>query len=361
MESSELDPTTIHESYKVGWLTIRSRYTANAGDGTYVGMVMQGYRNLMDNKKGPERRPKDVFFAVLRHDTLLLYESEDQIGCKQIIKMSLHEVDLYPKGLEEGELFLKRNAIRLKKKGEALQIPDDKSGTPAEYYIFHASPSEKEDWYFALVAAQHLGLEGGGDAKSELDSQSLRHLLMTLQSNELQKDVAWLNGIIGRIFLALHQTRFAEDYFVDKLMKKISRVKKPSFLSDISVRKVNVGGTIPYFTKPKLLDLDMDGTLTGECNVSYAGEFRIEIQTVASLNLSTKLKPMNVTLVLAVVLKQWHGRMKVLIKPQPSNRIWFGFHSMPKIDIAIEPIVSSRQIRYPVILKAIEARINEMV
>lgn len=53
--------------------------------------------------------------------------------------------------------------------------------------------------------------------------------------------------------------------------------------------------------------------------------------------------------------------MAVRIKPPPSNRLWITFEAPPKMELSLEPIVSSRQITYGVILRAIESRIREVV
>lgn len=55
------------------------------------------------------------------------------------------------------------------------------------------------------------------------------------------------------------------------------------------------------------------------------------------------------------------GHVLVKIKPPPSNRIWFTFAQVPDLDLSIEPVVSTRQITYTFILRAIENRIREVI
>lgn len=86
-----------------------------------------------------------------------------------------------------------------------------------------------------------------------------------------------------------------------------------------------------------------------------------EFTTKATINLGSHFKPREVTLVLAVVLKKLVGHGMIRIKPPPSNRMWFAFDKMPKIDMSIEPIVGSRQIVWGPILRVIENRIREVV
>ena len=67
-------------------------------------------------------------------------------------------------------------------------------------------------------------------------------------------------------------------------MRKLSKVNKPSFLSEIEVKEVNVGATTPFFSKPMLKELTAEGDASMELKVTYVGDFRITITTVATLS-----------------------------------------------------------------------------
>jgi len=147
----------------------------------------------------------------------------------------------------------------------------------------------------------------------------------------------------------------------EKYKKKIARVSKPAFINTILIRHIDMGDSGPSVTNPKLRELTIDGSLIIEADISYKGNFRIEIAAVARIELGSRFKAREVDLVLAGVLKKLEGHLLIKIKPPPSNRIWISFETMPKLDLSIEPIVSSRQITYGVILRAIESRIREVM
>ncbi|OAX78814.1 hypothetical protein ACJ72_06873 [Emergomyces africanus] len=166
---------------------------------------------------------------------------------------------------------------------------------------------------------------------------------------------------MGRLFLALYKTPDLEAFIRKKITKKISRVKKPNFITKISLQKIDAGEGAPLITNPRLRDLTIDGDCCVEADVNYSGNFRLEVMATARIELGTRFKPREVDLILAVVLKSLKGHGLLRFKPPPSNRLWVSFETMPVMEMSIEPIVSSRQITYGVILRAIESRIREVV
>lgn len=152
-----------------------------------------------------------------------------------------------------------------------------------------------------------------------------------------------------------------EEWCIKKITKKIARVNRPAFLSDIKVEKVVVGSQPPIFTHPRLKELSASGEFAADVNVAYNGGFRVQISTVATLQLGSRFKPRQVTLSMAVTVKKLEGKLMLRIKKPPTNRLWVGFYETPVMDLTIEPIVSSRQITYTMVLRAIESRIREAV
>ena len=51
----------------------------------------------------------------------------------------------------------------------------------------------------------------------------------------------------------------------------------------------------------------------------------------------------------------------IQIKKPPSNRVWYGFTQMPKMEVEIRPVVSERKIQIGMVLKAIEKQLRDVV
>jgi hypothetical protein len=91
-------------------------------------------------------RPKDSYYAVLRYDTLFLYESDQQRDCKSVLPMNLYEVKIFPKSLPDNEIFNKEHPIQIKRKPDAPASARTQDNGQDEYYIFIHTPVVKEDW-----------------------------------------------------------------------------------------------------------------------------------------------------------------------------------------------------------------------
>ena len=328
------------------------------------------YRTIFDRKQTPTmvtgkiegkatKRSNNVFFIVLRHGHLMLYENSEQVEVKHVISLEHHRVGICAGGeeLQEGELWIKRNALQLERKSRAGE------DTTRPFFLFSENCSDKEDFYFALL--EHQGLDrapsDGLPQPLEYDSQHMIGLVQRLHSSEEQLQTRWLNGLLGRLFLALYKTAEVEEYIRQKITKKISRVQKPAFLTGIILRKIDVGNSAPQITNPKLRELTIHGDCCAEANIHYDGSFKIEVAATARLDLGARFRAREVDLVLAVVVKRLSGMLLVKFKPPPSNRMWISFERMPEMELSVEPIVSSRQITYGIILRAIQSRIREVI
>ncbi|EAW09206.1 uncharacterized protein ACLA_034090 [Aspergillus clavatus NRRL 1] len=332
------------------------------------------YRSLFDRKQTPTiepaksngkngKRARNVFYIVLRHGHLMLYDDANQVEVRYVISLAHHDVSIYGGGegeIPEGELWLKRNAICLSRRLDSL---GDLGGPTPPFYLFSENLSEKEDFYFAMLQNQtRMGDFPNCPPKhQQFEVKHIVTLVQRLHSSEEQLQTRWINAVLGRVFLAMYKTPEMEEFIRQKITKKISRVNKPNFISKIGLQRIDMGEGAPFITNPRLKDLTVDGNCCIETDIQYAGNFRLEISATVRIDLGPRFKAREVDIVLAVVLKKLEGHMLIRFKPPPSNRAWISFETMPNIVMDIEPIVSSKQITYGIILRTIESRIREVV
>ncbi|CAE6471991.1 unnamed protein product [Rhizoctonia solani] len=388
-----------------GWLVARRTFEESPSDATYMGMM----RSFLDSRS-KDRRPRDTYYAVLKGTVLYLYEDEAMAECFAALDTGAYTVEIWPhEGMLDGELFAKRNCIRLSLKtasarnspktmatiSKNMKLADDGTEDEASeqkekpgkadaalaeerskqrrtafdlsqpWHLFIKNNSDMEDWYLALVQASSPVPVGAADPSDPLgpvfNSADMAHLVATLDAQPDAIPTRWLNALLGRLFFSVYRTAKVEAYILGRLASKLAKVKRPGFLTALSVCEVSVGSRPPTVATPMLKELTRWGDAALELKFLFDGELRLTIAATAEVSLGTRFRPYVVQLVLAVVVRKVEGNVLVKVKRPPSNRIWYAFTSMPKLEIDVLPVVSDREIKWGVVLKPIETQLKEII
>ncbi|ORZ04615.1 putative integral membrane protein conserved region-domain-containing protein [Absidia repens] len=354
--------------YKVGWLR-----------------MTQGKAPTISLKK-PSQRP---YFAVLKYHTLYLYDSDEQLDCQQVLALQNYKVEMYPPDIQDAELFSRPYWIQLtslldddqpqqlqQQQQQQLEQPsllaDNGSDTDSDSDSYHSSSkttgpmstlylhchlcTEKEDWYQLLMQAS-------GRPRTPVTMGSLQPLIQRVHCDGDQLELQWFNALLGRLFLGIHQSeRFRQSVWT-KVMTKVDKInaRRPPFLGEIQVRAVDIGGNLPLLTRPRLVNLTPQGECRLEAMVDYQGaDLHIEIATVLQWSYSDRLPPLTMDIVLRVTLQSLKGKVNVLIKPPPCNRIWYGFDGLPAMKWHIAPLVWETKVGHSMVVKAIIKHLEEV-
>ncbi|RMY13855.1 hypothetical protein D0866_14015 [Hortaea werneckii] len=329
-------------------------------NGNAASSVLENVHEDTDSE-GDDRSAKkktvsaSVFYMVLRHGHLMLYDSAAQLEVRHVISLAHHSITLSEgEGLDgdgdevikDADLFIKRTAIVLSPT-HAPNVQHQVSGArPKPFFLFSSNCSEKEDFYHALLSTRDPP-----PVPQLLLPEEVIKLQSTLHSSSLTGETRAFNALLGRIFLGIHRTTFLETLIRTKIERKIARVQKPAFIASLDVTSISLGNAAPILSNPKLADINIAGDMTLAFDVRYSGGIRVVIAAVAKIDLGSRFKTRT----------RLSGRMLLRVKAPPSNRIWFCFENMPEMEIKVEPIVSTRQITYAFILRAIEDRIRSVV
>lgn len=381
--SIELSKDSEHGIVKKGWIRVINQYQPKMPElTTSNGGVISGIQSYVTNNES--RLKKGVVYGVLKHGTLFCFDTEEQKDVLMILPMQDYQVSLFAPSIEkktDGELYNKATVIQLtpngleKKEKEGsfdsictLSDEDITTSPTRSLYLTCARNIDKEDWYFGLIDAHHMLHESQKEGPqyemiddTHFTPAALQKLISQVQSTPSHRETAWLNAVMGRIFLSMYKTERLKRIFETKIRTKIEKTKRPTFLDEINVRRVDVGDSVPYITEPRLLSFSANGEVIVEAKLEYHGGLTVEIETDFNWSYSSRMKPIRMHVVLAIQLKKLSGRMMFKLKAPPTNRYWTAFFEMPEMDLEITPVVADKQIKFNIVTNAIESRIREVI
>ncbi|KAF9110616.1 hypothetical protein BGX27_006109 [Mortierella sp. AM989] len=320
-----------------------------------------------------QARFKDSKYGVIKGSVMFIYDNEHLHECLGVITLTNYEISV-PGHPTDGHMFAKRYPIWLKyqhishhSSHQGRNSTDSGTNSSKDYYLSMVNCVDKEDLYFTLLRCSKLKPNSRSFLReipkrdsTQFDKSNMNTLIRSIHSNEHQFHMAWLNALLGRIFLGVYKTPKIKDAIYQKLVDKLSRIRLPNFVNHLRLKSVHLGDGVPMITRPKLLSLKPNGDMVMDMNLLYQGGFRAEIEAEAVVAVTKKM-PIKVSLVLVVTLDRLEGRLQAWIKPPPSNRIWYGFYHRPQVEMKIEPVVSDKHIKSNLIIKAIENKLMEAI
>ncbi|ORZ41051.1 putative integral membrane protein conserved region-domain-containing protein [Catenaria anguillulae PL171] len=237
---------------------------------------------------------------------------------------------------------------------------------------------EKEAWYLALRRASATGTHESTQPPHFHSAYSaLRSTLLSPPSTlPLDHSTLWLNALIGRAFLTVQDHPLLTRYLLSKFTKKLDRLPAlPGFLSSLRVASVDPGRAAPLLTNAALVKCDASGHVEVEVDVAYTGNARVQLAADVVLSLGSTVasiagklgagdgvaSDLRVPVVLGVTLAEVRGRLRVAMRPPPSNRAWVGFVDAPRLIVRAEPVVNTKQLRLAMVLDLIESKVRDLL
>lgn len=398
-KAGKFEDETGVKTFKKGWITVTREYYYHFSE-----LSKLNTDSDTDQVLGRSQlKKKHRFYAVLRHGNLFLYRKDDtNSDLVNAISLVNCFVTIWPRDpnneVLDGSLFTKRTCLVIIKKDgvsydaqenniifntehNELEVPTSPSGTASlnnfnvnnannRYFLYFENNMDKEDWYFQLINATKDEQRNSNVSPlnptlsanvAHLNTHDMLYLIQNLNSTEGQLHSKWFNALIGRLFLSLQQTDTLNDYIYKTVCKKLSKINKPGFLDDLVVEDVDVGSCAPLITNPQLRELSPEGFTKIAFDFHYKGDMSINVATKVNISLGARFKQREVSIQLALKVKEISGPVILIIKPPPSNRIWYAFETDPTVNLEIEPIVSASKLSYNVVTNAIKSKFIEAI
>ena len=156
-------------------------------------------------------------------------------------------------------------------------------------YLFARTGREKEEWF------NHFRKLLRDNSESSHSNERLRplcsypHYMARLvpqpdkKSSSQQTEIAWVNAIFGRAFWDVWHDKYWTNKVRERFENKLAKMKKPSFIRDITISDLNLGQSLPLITKasPPVVDkrgtwVDLDVTYNGGLIFTFEGHLNVE-------------------------------------------------------------------------------------
>ncbi|XP_053327507.1 testis-expressed protein 2-like [Spea bombifrons] len=95
--------------------------------------------------------------------------------------------------------------------------------------------------------------------------------------------VCWINALIGRIFWDFLREKYWEDMVVNKIQKKLSKIKLPHFMNELTLMALEMGTSLPEILSASTPTMNERG-LWINLDVHYSGSFQVTLETKMNLS-----------------------------------------------------------------------------
>ncbi|GFU39020.1 testis-expressed protein 2 [Nephila pilipes] len=140
------------------------------------------------------------------------------------------------------------------------------------------SKQEKFKLYMShLLNPVHYDHSFSSGMKDKKDENRLSKSTSASQSN-----LTWLNVLIGRVFFDFLTEDIWAQLVAEKIQRKLSKIKLPVFLKELTVKDINLGTALPKIHRASEPTIDQRG-LWIDIDLSYNGFFQMTLETKINL------------------------------------------------------------------------------
>ncbi|XP_028991052.1 testis-expressed protein 2 [Betta splendens] len=98
-----------------------------------------------------------------------------------------------------------------------------------------------------------------------------------------KSQMAWFNAVIGRIFWDFLREKHWADVVSHKIQKKLSKIRLPYFMNELTLTELDMGCSMPYITSTSRPEVNHRG-LWLEMQLVYTGALQMTLQTKFNLS-----------------------------------------------------------------------------
>ncbi|XP_023285009.1 testis-expressed protein 2-like isoform X1 [Seriola lalandi dorsalis] len=135
-----------------------------------------------------------------------------------------------------------------------------------------------------LLAAEEMSPLSSPGASSTETSPTLKgNCTCDLAEYPGKSQTAWANALIGRIFWDFLRERHWADAVSHKIQKKLSKIRLPYFMNELTLTELDMGSSMPHITATSRPEVNHRG-LWLELQLVYTGALQMTLQTKFNLS-----------------------------------------------------------------------------
>ncbi|KAM9837987.1 testis-expressed protein 2 [Aulostomus maculatus] len=157
---------------------------------------------------------------------------------------------------------------------------------PAAHHSSTRGPSllDYSGYMSRLLAAEELPTLSSPGASSTETSPSIKgNCTCGLAEYPGWSQTAWANALIGRIFWDFLGEKHWADLVTHKIQKKLSKIRLPYFMNELTITELDMGCSMPYITSTSRPEVNNRG-LWVELQLVYTGTLQMTLQTKFNLS-----------------------------------------------------------------------------
>ncbi|XP_053550376.1 testis-expressed protein 2-like [Bombina bombina] len=119
--------------------------------------------------------------------------------------------------------------------------------------------------------------------QSEASSPTPRKKYQVERSPVSNSQLNWINVLIGRIFWDFLREKYWEDMVANKIQKKLSKIKLPHFMNELTLKDLDLGTSLPQVLSNSAPTMNERG-LWMDMEVAYLGSLQVTLETKMNLS-----------------------------------------------------------------------------
>ncbi|XP_018543284.1 LOW QUALITY PROTEIN: testis-expressed protein 2 [Lates calcarifer] len=134
-----------------------------------------------------------------------------------------------------------------------------------------------------LAAEEMTPLSSPGASSTETSPTIKGNCICDLAEYPGKSQTAWANALIGRIFWDFLRERHWADAVSHKIQKKLSNIRLPYFMNELTLTELDMGCSMPHITSTSRPEVNHRG-LWVELQLVYRGALQMTLQTKFNLS-----------------------------------------------------------------------------